>query len=142
MHRMSAKLTKTDIKRLKAGGYSGTVVELYVNQVNVGVIENPDVMYAYTGPCGDTIKLYLRINHKEVIQKARFQYIGCPASAASGSILTQLITGKTIQEVKGISPGDVLSRLDGLPDEECHCAELVVTALHHTINHYQRNEKP
>lgn len=139
---MSAKLTEADINLLKAGGYSGNVIDLYVNQVNVGVIENPDIAYTYTGPCGDTIKLYLQISCKEVIQKARFQYIGCPASAASGSILTQLIMGKTIPMAQDISSIDVLSRLDGLPDEECHCAELVVTALHHTISHYQRTEQP
>ena len=113
---------------------------LYRKQVNVGTLEHPDVTYVYTGPCGDTIKLYLQIGDDDVIQKARFQYIGCPASAASGSILTQIITGKTIQEAKKITPATVLSQLDGLPDEECHCAELAVTTLQKIIAYYQRND--
>ena len=126
---------------LELAGYSEKVRKLYRGQVNVGMITNPDAIYTYTGPCGDTIKLYLQIDEDDVIQKARFQYIGCPASAASGSILTQIITGKTIQEAKKIQPATVLSQLDCLPDEECHCAELVVTALQKTIAYYQQNDR-
>jgi NifU-like protein involved in Fe-S cluster formation len=112
----------------------------YSKQVNVGTLENPDAVYTYTGPCGDTIKLYLQIGEDNVVQKARFQYIGCPTSAASGSILTQIIIGKTIQDAKAITSTSVLSQLGGLPDEECHCAELVVTTLQNTIAHYQQND--
>lgn len=126
---------------LKNAGYSGKVLELYANQVNVGVIEKPDAVYAYTGPCGDTIKLYLNINSDTVIENARFQYLGCPASAACGSILTQMITGKTLHEAKEVNADDVLTKLDGLPDEECHCADLLITTLHKTITHYQRKER-
>ncbi len=35
---------------MKAAGYSGKAIELYGNKVNVGLIENPDVALAYTGP--------------------------------------------------------------------------------------------
>jgi nitrogen fixation NifU-like protein len=125
---------------LNAAGYSGKVVELYAKKVNVGAIANPDAVLAYTGPCGDTIKLYMKIRSDDVIEEARFQYVGCPASAACGSILTQMIAGKTIQEAKKITDDDVLTKLDGLPDEECHCAELVVTTLHQTITHYQKKD--
>jgi nitrogen fixation NifU-like protein len=132
-------LTESELQLLQTAGYSGKVIELYANKVNVGAIENSDAAYAYTGPCGDTIKLYLKIS-SDVIDDARFQYWGCPASAASGSILTQVIIGKTLQEAKEITVDDVLTGLDGLPDEECHCAELVVTTLHKTITQYQRTE--
>jgi NifU-like protein involved in Fe-S cluster formation len=125
---------------LKAAGYSKKVVELYAKKVNVGAIINPDVAFTYTGPCGDTIKLYLKIRRDDIIEEARFQYLGCPASAACGSILTQMITGKTIQEAKKLTDDDVLTKLDGLPDEDCHCAELVVMTLHQTIIHYQEKE--
>ena len=133
-------MTESELQLLKTAGYSEKVIELYANKVNVGTIENPDAAYAYTGPCGDTIKLYLKISSDDVIEDARFQYVGCPASAACGSILTQVVTGKTLQEAKEITVDDVLTGLNGLPDEECHCAELVVTTLHKTITQYQRKE--
>jgi nitrogen fixation NifU-like protein len=137
---MSKNETEDDESLLELAGYSEKVRKLYSEKVNVGTIKNPDAVYTYTGPCGDTIKLYLQIGENDVIQKARFQYIGCPASAASGSILTQIITGKTIHEAKEITPTNVLSQLDDLPDEECHCAELVVTALQKMIAYYQQND--
>lgn len=126
---------------MKAAGYSGKAIELYGNKVNVGLIENPDVALAYTGPCGDTITLYLKINKDKVIEDAKFQYSGCPASAACGSILTQIIKRKRLQEAKEITEEDVLKELDGLPDNECHCAELAVTTLHKTISKYEEKEK-
>lgn len=129
------------MKLLEGAGYSRKVIKLYGNKVNVGVIENPDVALAYTGPYGDAIKLYLKITRDDVIEDARFQYLGCPASAACGSILTQIIRGKTLQEAKEITENDVLKVLNGLPDDECHCAVLAVTTLHKTIVKYEENEK-
>ena len=73
---MSRKLTREKLELLKGAGYSGRAIELYVNKVNVGLIENPDVALAYTGPCGDTIKLYLKMNKNKVIEDAKFQYFG------------------------------------------------------------------
>jgi NifU-like protein involved in Fe-S cluster formation len=48
--------------------------------------------------------------------------------------------GKTLQEAMNVTTGDVLGQLDGLPDEECHCAELVITTLYQTITHYQQKD--
>ena len=138
---MSRKRTRENLELLKAAGYSGMAIELYGNKVNVGLIENPDVALTYTGPCGDTIKLYLKINKDKVIEDAKFQYLGCPASAACGSILTQIIKRKRLQEAKEITEDDVLKELDGLPDNECHCAELAVTTLYKTISKYEEKEK-
>jgi len=82
-------------------GYSAKAVKLYMNQVNVGIIDNPDVTVTCTGlPCGDSITLYLKINRNtSVIEDAKFQYKGCVGIASSGSALTTLIIGKTVKEV-------------------------------------------
>ena len=79
-----SKLTKEKFELLKDVGYSEKVIELYMNKVNVGVIENPDVSLAYRGPCGDIMKLYLKISNDTVIEDAKFHYLGCPAAASSG----------------------------------------------------------
>ena len=125
---------------LEEAGYSKKAIELYGNRINVGVMVNPDVALVYTGPCGDTIKLYLKIGKDDVIEDAKFQYLGCPASAACGSMLTQIIKGKTLQDAKKITEDDVLRELGGLPGEECHCAELAVTTLHKTVSEYEEKK--
>jgi len=136
-----SKLTKEKIGLLKEAGYSRNAIELYGNRINVGIIKNADVALAYTGPCGDTTKLYLKINDQNKIEDAKFQYLGCPASAVCGSILTQVAKGKTLQAAKEITEEEILKELGGLPDDECHCAELVVTALRKTIKKYESNKK-
>jgi nitrogen fixation NifU-like protein len=141
MIKISEKLTKEELKLLDEAGYSRKIIELYGNNVNVGIIENPDVALAYTGPCGDTIKLYLKIAGDNVIEDARFQYLGCPPLAACGSVLTQIVRDKTLKEAKEVITKEVLTELGGLPDDECHCAELAVTTLHKTIMKYKENKK-
>jgi len=138
---LSEKLSKEKIDLLKEAGYSRNAIELYGNRVNVGTIENSDVALAYTGPCGDTTKLYLKINDQNRIKDAKFQYLGCPASAVCGSIVTQIAKGKTLREAEEITEEEVLEELGGLPGDECHCAELVVTALRKTIKKYESNRK-
>lgn len=130
---------KEEFNLLEEAGYSREIIDLYSDKVNVGIIENPDVALAYTGPCGDTVKLYLKIGRDNVIEDARFLYLGCPASAACGSALTQMLKGKRLEEAKEITERDVLMELGGLPDTECHCAELAVTALHKTITRYKND---
>jgi nitrogen fixation NifU-like protein len=138
--KVSKKLSEEKIDLLKEAGYSKYAIALYGNRVNVGTIENADVELAYTGSCGDTIKIYLKINDQNKIDDAKFQYLGCPASAACGSIVTQIAKGKTLREAEEISEEEILKKLDGLPGDECHCAELAVTALRNTIKKYESNK--
>ena len=138
---MLDKMTEEELELLKKTGYSSKVIELYVDRVNVGDMENADVALAYTGPCGDTIKLYLKIKKDNVIEDARFQYLGCPASAACGSVLTQIVRGITLEKAKKITENELLKELGGLPGDECHCAKLVVTTLHKTLAKFESYER-
>ncbi|RLJ01816.1 MAG: hypothetical protein DRP08_05090 [Candidatus Aenigmatarchaeota archaeon] len=52
-----------DVKDLlKKSGYSDKAIEYYEKRLNVGEIENPDAHFVYTGPCGDTMEVFLKIN--------------------------------------------------------------------------------
>jgi NifU-like protein involved in Fe-S cluster formation len=134
------RLSNDELALLKKAGYSTRIIDLYREMTNFGFIENPDAALDYKGPCGDIIKLYLTINEKNVIGDAKFQYIGCPALAASGSILTKMVKDKSLQEAKKITEEAVLTELGGLPDAECHCAKLATTALRKTIAKYETIE--
>jgi len=136
-----SKLTKEQFELLKDAGYSVKVIELYMNKVNVGVIENPDVSLAYRGPCGDTMKLYLRISNDAVIEDAKFQYLGCPAAASSGSALTRIVKGKTLEEAKKIIEQDILHEIGGLPEAKLHCPKLAVTTLQKAITTYENCQR-
>ncbi|MCK5562954.1 iron-sulfur cluster assembly scaffold protein [Candidatus Bathyarchaeota archaeon] len=134
-----SKLTKEEFELLRDVDYSVKAIDLYMNKVNVGVIENSDVNLDYTGPCGDTVKLYLKISNNTVIEDAKFQYLGCPAAASSGSALTKIAKGKTLEEAKNITEQDILHELRGLPEAKLHCAKLAVTTLQKTITKYENS---
>ena len=139
--KVSDKTVEETIELLLNDGYSKKAIELYVKKVNVGLIENADVVQPYTGPCGDTCKIYLKINDQNVIEDAKFQYLGCPASASCGSIVTRLAKGKTLREAEKITEKEIIKELDGLPDDECHCAKLVLTTLCNAIKTYKNNKE-
>jgi nitrogen fixation NifU-like protein len=119
-------------------GYSTKAIELYVNNVNVGTLENPSVVTTFLGPCGDLIKLYLRITERDVIEEAKFYYLGCPGSAASASAMTTLLKGKSVNQAKKITEDDILAELDGLPKSKLDCAKLSIKALRKAIAEYEK----
>jgi NifU-like protein involved in Fe-S cluster formation len=119
-------------------GYSKKAIELYVNNVNVGTLENPSVVTTFLGPCGDLIKLYLVIGERDVIEEAKFYYLGCPGSAASASAMTMLLKGKNVNQAKKITEDDVLAELDGLPKSKLDCAKLPIKTLRKAIAEYEK----
>lgn len=133
------RLSKGEVELLRKAGYSERIIQFYSDVSNVGFIENPDIALDYKGECGDIIKFYLIINQDNVIEEAKFQYIGCPALAASGSILIEMVKKMSLQDAKKITEEEVRKKLGGLPDAECHCAKLAVTALNKTIVKYAKN---
>jgi nitrogen fixation NifU-like protein len=119
-------------------GYSKKAIELYTNNVNVGTLENPTVVTTFLGPCGDLIKLYLRINERDVIEDAKFYYLGCPGSAASASAMTTLLKNKAVNQAKKLTEDDILLELGGLPKSKLECALLSVKTLRKAIAEYER----
>ena len=126
------KELQQNIGRDEEETYSKKVIEEYRNPSNFGFIENPDVTGQVKGPCGDTMRMYLRIKDN-VIQDARFWTDGCGASLACGNMLTSMIKGKNIDEADSISSEQLLEVLDGLPEEHHHCAKLAVDTLHKVV---------
>ena len=132
--------TEEKVELLKEAGYSEKVIDFYMNQVNVGVIRNPDTNFAYTGPCGDTMKIYLKINNENVVEFAKFQSLGCPGAASAGSAITKIVKAKTIEEAKRITEHDILQELGGLPESKLHCPKLAVTTLQKAIAKYESHK--
>lgn len=125
---------------LKTSGYSDKAIEYYENHINVGIIENPDAHCFYTGPCGDTMEIFLKIS-SGMITDAKFQAIGCAGSFTSGSALTTMIIGKTLKESLDIDEEDILKHLGAMPKEKIHCAQLTVTTLMKSIIQFEENKK-
>jgi len=121
---------------LKASGYSEKAIGYYLNKVNVGEISEPDTYAIYTGPCGDTMEVFLRIEDS-MIKEAKFQAIGGAGSFASGSALSEMINGKTLEEALKIDEQDIVNYLGAIPAPKVHCACLAKRTLQKAIVQYK-----
>ena len=116
--------------------YSETAME----PRNVGATENADGFGKITGPCGDTMEIWLRVKNGTVAE-ATFLTDGCGTSIASGSMITELAKRTSISMAQKISRQNVLSALGGLPEESQHCAILAANTLKAAIRDYLAMER-
>ncbi len=118
--------------------YSEKVMDHYRNPRNVGTIEDADAVgTAGSLVCGDQLKIYLKIKDN-IVTDAKFQTFGCGSAVASSSILTEMIIGKTVDEVKKITNKDIADQLDGLPPEKMHCSVMGYEALEDAFKNYEK----
>ena len=106
---------------------------------NVGKMENPDAVATEGSPaCGDMVKLYLKVDEKtKEIEDIKFESYGCASNIATGSIITDLALGKSLDDAKKLDWKQAAEALGGLPDVKVHCAVLAVDALRTAIDNYE-----
>ena len=120
--------------------YSETVINHAMNPRNAGGMESADGFAEVTGPCGDTMEIWLKVKN-DVITEATFLTDGCGTSIASGSIIAEMAKGKSASEAQRFSQQDILSALGGLPEESEHCALLAADTLKQAIRDYLTMKK-
>ncbi len=123
--------------------YNETVLQHYRNPRNVGEIENADGIGIYMSDfCGDITKFWIRVV-EDRITDAKYKTQGCAASIACGSVLTELVKNRSIEEALKITKDDVLTSLGGLPEQKIHCSMLAEDSLKDAIRDYlSRNDLP
>ena len=119
--------------------YTQTVIDEYRSPSNFGVIEDPDAFGQIKGSCNDTMKISFRVEDGKIIN-ACFWTDGCGASIACGSMLTKMITGKTVETALDITSKQLIDTLGGLPKEHLHCTVLTVDTLREAIKNYHKVE--
>ncbi len=119
--------------------YSEQVMEHFRNPRNVGRIEDPDAKALEGSPaCGDMVAVYLKIDEESHrIEDIKFESYGCASNIATGSIITELAKGKTIEEAKAITWEQAADALGGLPPVKVHCSVLAVDGLRAAIQNYE-----
>jgi nitrogen fixation NifU-like protein len=116
--------------------YNKTVVEHYRNPRNVGEIEDADGVGIYMSDfCGDITKFWIKIVDGKITD-VKYKTMGCAASIASGSVLTEIVKGKTVEDALKITKDDISNALNGLPEQKIHCSVLADDALKDAIRDY------
>ncbi|MGH9745533.1 MAG: iron-sulfur cluster assembly scaffold protein [Candidatus Acidiferrales bacterium] len=106
-----------------------TILEHFRNPHNAGNLDDATAVVEVTNPvCGDTMRLSVGIDGGR-IREARFKTQGCVASIAAGSVLTELLIGKSLNEARAITTATISDSLGGLPPTTMHAAELALDAV-------------
>ena len=128
--------------------YSDKVLDHYANPRNVGSFskDDPEVGTGIVGApeCGDVMKLQLKISDDGVVQDARFKTFGCGSAIASSSYVTELVKGKTVDEVMKIKNTHIVQELS-LPPVKIHCSVLAEDGIKAAIDDWKKKrqgEKP
>ena len=67
------------------------------------------------------------------IETAQYLAYGCPPTLVCGSVLTELISGKTTEEAKQLTRADLLDAIGGLPSRKHHAAALAIETLNSAL---------
>lgn len=121
--------------------YSAVAMDHARDPRNLGPLNLCNGHARVTGPCGDTMEFWLQIRGGQ-IHRANFITDGCGSSVACGSIITELATGRTVEEASGIGQKGVLEALGGLPEEVQHCALLAANTLCAACEDFIKSERP
>jgi NifU-like protein involved in Fe-S cluster formation/metal-sulfur cluster biosynthetic enzyme len=119
--------------------YTDIVLEHFRHPRNVGKIENADGKATEGSPaCGDMVSVYIKVDPKtNTIADAKFESYGCASNIATGSIITELAKGKTLDGAKNITWKEASDALGGLPKIKAHCSVLAVEGLRSAIQNYE-----
>jgi NifU-like protein involved in Fe-S cluster formation len=110
--------------------YSAKFKEHLAHPRNAGELPEANAIADETNPiCGDRLRLSLIIKDNR-IEAVRYLAYGCPPTLVCGSVLTELISGKTTAEAKELTRGDLIDAVGGLPSRKHHAAALAIETLH------------
>ena len=120
--------------------YNEKVVDHFMNPRNVGEMEYADgIGDVGSSSCGDVMKLFIKVEN-DIIIDVKYKTFGCAAAIASGSMATELIKGKTVQEALKITNDRVTEQLGGLPKAKRHCSVLAEQALQNALEDYYKRQ--
>ncbi len=120
--------------------YSEKVMDHFTNPRNVGEIPNPDGIGEEGNPvCGDMMTFYIKVKDNR-LEDVKFKTFGCGAAIAVSSMVSEMAKGKTLEEVRKITPELVARELEGLPKNKFHCSNLGAQALNKAIDDYMAKQ--
>ena len=109
--------------------YSAQLLDHFEHPRNAGEVADSDVRVQVENPaCGDILKLTLRVEDGRIAD-IRFLAKGCVPAMACGSALTELVKGKTVEEVLQLRREEVVRAVGGLPEASAHASHLAMDAL-------------
>ena len=102
---------------------------------NFGPMKDASGHGKITGPCGDTVEVWLRIDGGK-IRKASFMTDGCAHSAMCCGTAVRMTEGMPPEEAEDISQEEILKAVGPVPEDHQHCALLAANTIKKALAHY------
>ncbi len=100
-----------------------------------GRMNDPTAAATITGPCGDTMEVYLVVRD-DVIQEIKYHTDGCVNTRSCGHAIARRALGRKVTDALSISAGELIRSGECRPAEGRHCAILAVSTLYRAIADY------
>jgi len=121
--------------------YSAFVLDHVRNPRNVGELSDANARASVRSSAdGDMLQLHLKLEHG-IVSEARFKVYGCGAAIATGSVLTELVIGKSPDQLRRITNEHLSELMGGLPPEKVHCSVLGEQAIRAALDDWEKNHK-
>lgn len=118
--------------------YREVILDHYKAPRNHGILDPNDAVAEGQNPlCGDEVTVSVRFGDGDIIESVGFEGRGCAISQAATSMLTDLVKGRSVQEVAALQKEELLDEI-GIPlsPVRLKCALLglgvLKVALHHS----------
>jgi nitrogen fixation NifU-like protein len=121
---------------LSSSGYAEEAIQYFLTKPNLGPLKGANHVTELTGPCGDTMKCFIKVDNGRIAD-AKYQVLGCPGAVSAAMALADLVRGKTLSEALEVKDRDVFRRLVQIPDQKQHCIRLAVKTLGKAIKEYE-----
>ena len=108
--------------------YIEYLLDHYQNPRHKHRMEDADVQLGGGNPgCGDLITIYLKVDENDRITEASFEGEGCTISQAGGSIMTEMLPGMTLNEVKELGTNTMIEEMgEDIVKSRVRCATLAL----------------
>jgi nitrogen fixation NifU-like protein len=118
--------------------FSDILMDHFNSPRNRGGMESPDcVGVGGTPGNGPFMVLMLRVQSNRVTE-AKCDTHGCGVTIAAGSMLTEMITNRTLEACGTITAEQLIEALDGVPADKAHAPALAVAALRNALRIRER----
>jgi len=118
------------------------ILDHYENPRNHGKFEGADVVSDGGNPgCGDVVTIYLKVDEQGQVEKVQFEGQGCTISQAAASLVTEMVTGKPLDEVLELDYDAIIDELGReVVMSRPRCATLALGTVKAAASSYKRGE--
>jgi len=121
--------------------YNDTVMDHFQNPRNTGEMAEADGVGKVGSPeCGDIMIMYIKVKDGRLAD-VKYKTFGCAAAIATGSIASEMLIGRTLEEAEKLTGEEIADALFGLPEKKFHCSLLAPDAVKAAIADYRSRSK-